>query len=144
TGLHGANRLASTSLLEGLSWGASCGQYLGLLAKRSRGLPAQVRNAIPDWHDEGDEHADDPALVAQDWANIRNTMWNYVGISRTQARLRRAFEDMRVLVRHIHDFYKRTHISLRLIQLFHGSQTAYAITQAAMRNTQSIGCHHRS
>ena len=54
-----------------------------------------------------------------------------------------AFEDMRVLVRHIHDFYKRTHISARLIQLFHGSQTAYAITQAAMRNPRSLGCHHR-
>ncbi len=144
TGLHGANRLASTSLLEGLAWGASCGEYLGMLSQRSRSLSGKVRSAIPDWHDEGDEHADDPALVAQDWANIRNTMWNYVGISRTQARLRRAFEDMRVLVRHIHDFYKRTHISQSLIQLFHGSQTAYAITQAAMRNPQSIGCHHRT
>ena len=70
-------------------------------------------------------------------------MWNYVGISRTEARLRRAFEDMRDQVRHIHDFYKRTHISRRLVDLFHGSQTAYAITQAAMRNRTSLGCHHR-
>ena len=92
---------------------------------------------------EGDERHDDPALVAQDWANIRNTMWNYVGISRTDARLRRAFEDMRDLVRHIHDFYKRTRISRRLVDLFHGSQTAYVITQAAMRNPVSLGCHHR-
>ncbi|MBO4369154.1 MAG: FAD-dependent oxidoreductase [Desulfovibrio sp.] len=143
TGLHGANRLASTSLLEGLSFAASCGTYLHQAKKHIKGLPARLRSAIPNWHHEGDEHADDPALVAQDWANIRNTMWNYVGISRTQARLRRAFEDMRVLVRHIHDFYKRTHISKRLVQLFHGSQTAYAITQAAMRNPMSIGCHHR-
>lgn len=144
TGLHGANRLASTSLLEGLSFGASCGEYLAQQSKTCEELPKQLRDCIPDWQHEGDEHADDPALVAQDWANIRNTMWNYVGITRTQARLRRAFEDMRVLVRHIHDFYKRTHISQRLIHLFHGSQTAYAITQAAMRNTQSIGCHHRT
>ncbi len=98
---------------------------------------------MPDWCHHGDEHADDPALVAQDWANIRNTMWNYVGISRSSARLNRAFADMRTLVRHIYDFYKKTHISRRLVDLFHGSQTAYAITQAAMRNTQSIGCHHR-
>ena len=107
------------------------------------GGPAGLAAAIPDWQHEGDERHDDPALVAQDWANIRNTMWNYVGISRTDARLRRAFEDMRDLVRHIHDFYKRTRISRRLVDLFHGSQTAYVITQAAMRNPVSIGCHHR-
>ena len=58
-------------------------------------------------------------------------------------RLRRAFEDMRDLVRHIHDFYKRTRISRRLVDLFHGSQTSYIITQAALRNKVSIGCHHR-
>ncbi|MBQ7618277.1 MAG: FAD-binding protein [Desulfovibrio sp.] len=142
TGLHGANRLASTSLLEGLAFGANLGEYLAKNAPNMRGLPASLRAAIPDWREKGDEHADDPALVAQDWANIRNTMWNYVGISRTQARLRRAFEDLRVLIRHIHDFYQRTHISKRLISLFHGSLTAYAITQAAMRNQKSLGCHH--
>ena len=143
TGLHGANRLASTSLLEGLTFGASCGDTLVSLSSTNHELPKDLRDSIPDWKHEGDEHADDPALVAQDWANIRNTMWNYVGITRTKARLRRAFEDMRILVRHIQDFYKRTHISPRLVQLFHGSQAAYAITQAAMRNTTSLGCHHR-
>ena len=106
-------------------------------------IPRALAAAIPDWRHEGNEHHDDPALVAQDWANIRNTMWNYVGISRSKARLRRAFEDMRDLVRHIHDFYKGTRISKPLVDLFHGSQTAYVITQAAMRNKNSIGCHHR-
>ncbi len=120
----------------------SCGKDLARRAS-SKTLPAGLAAAIPDWRHEGDERHDDPALVAQDWANIRNTMWNYVGISRTEARLRRAFEDMRDLVRHIHDFYKRTRISRRLVDLFHGSQTAYVITQAAMRNPVSIGCHQR-
>ena len=50
---------------------------------------------------------------------------------------------MRDLVRHIHDFYKGTRISKPLVDLFHGSQTAYVITQAAMRNKNSIGCHNR-
>ena len=143
TGLHGANRLASTSLLEALVWGVSCGKDLARRALTERGLPHSLAAAIPDWRNEGDERLDDPALVAQDWANIRNTMWNYVGIARTEARLRRAFEDMRDLVRHIHDFYKRTRISRRLVDLFHGSHTAYIITQAALRNRTSIGCHHR-
>lgn len=143
TGLHGANRLASTSLLEALVWGVSCGRDLARRVAAESSLPKTLAAAIPDWQHEGDERHDDPALVAQDWANIRNTMWNYVGISRTQARLRRAFEDMRDLVRHIHDFYKRTRISRQLVDLFHGSQTAYVITQAAMRNHASLGCHHR-
>lgn len=143
TGLHGANRLASTSLLEALVWGVSCGKDLALRLNAENGLPQPLIASIPDWLHEGDERRDDPALVAQDWTTIRNTMWNYVGISRTEARLRRAFEDMRDLVRHIHDFYKHTRISRRLVDLFHGSQTAYVITQAAMRNHTSIGCHHR-
>jgi L-aspartate oxidase len=143
TGLHGANRLASSSLLEALVWGVSCGQDLSKRVSSGDSLPKQLVSSIPDWRHGGDERRDDPALVAQDWTNIRNTMWNYVGIARTNARLRRAFEDMRDLVRHIHDFYKYTRISRPLVDLFHGSQTAYVITQAAMRNTASIGCHHR-
>lgn len=142
TGLHGANRLASTSLLEALVWGVNCGRDVARRVS-GPGIPKQLARAVPDWMHEGDEHHDDPALVAQDWANIRNTMWNYVGISRSRARLRRAFENMRDLVRHIHDFYKHTRISRRLVDLFHGSQAAYVITQAAMRNKQSIGCHYR-
>ncbi|MBO4301621.1 MAG: L-aspartate oxidase [Desulfovibrio sp.] len=143
TGLHGANRLASTSLLEALVWGMDCGTDLVHRIRKERGLSRQLADAIPDWQHEGNERLDDPALVAQDWATIRNTMWNYVGIARTEARLRRAFEDMRDLVRHIHDFYKRTRITRRLVELFHGAQTAYSITQAALRNRTGIGCHHR-
>lgn len=142
TGLHGANRLASTSLLEGLVWGVNSARDIAKRMAREKGLSSSLMKAVPDWQDEGDDKRDDPALIAQDWANIRTTMWNYAGISRTQARLRRAFEDMRVLVRNIHEFYKHTHISKRLVNLFHGSQTAYVIIQAAMRNPESMGCHH--
>ena len=143
TGLHGANRLASTSLLEALVWGMSCGQDIVQRLHTEAELPHDLLDAIPDWRHEGNEKLDDPALVAQDWATIRHTMWNYVGIARTEARLRRAFEDMRDLVRHIHDFYKRTRITRRLVELFHGAQTAYSITQAALRNRKGIGCHYR-
>ncbi len=143
TGLHGANRLASTSLLEGLVWGASCGSDIAARLQEPSSIPKTLYDAIEDWEHLGDEHNDDTALLAQDWVNIRHTMWNYVGITRSTARLRRAFEDMRNLVRHIHDFYKRTRISPRLVDLFHGSQTAYLITQAALRNRESLGCHHR-
>lgn len=144
TGLHGANRLASTSLLEALVWGVSCGHDIADAIKNGRdAIPESVLDFIPDWHHNDTEENDDPALISQDWSSIRNTMWNYVGITRNRVRLRRAFEELRTLVRRIHDFYKLTPLSRRLLDLFHGAQTAYVITQAAMRNKRSIGCHHR-
>ncbi len=143
TGLHGANRLASTSLLEALSWGYWAGKDIAARSRGERTISADLADAIPDWESLGRDKNDDPALIAQDWSTIRHTMWNYVGITRSTARLRRAFQDLRELSRHIHDFYKHTHISPALIQLFHGVQTAYIITQAAMRNRKSIGCHYR-
>lgn len=143
TGVHGANRLASASLLEALTWGWSAGRDIARRCATEPPLPSRLRAVIPDWEPQGDEKNDDPALVTQDWAAIRHTMWNYVGISRSTARLRRAFEDLRDLSRHIHDFYKRTRVSARLMDLFHGVHTAYVITQAALRNKRSLGCHHR-
>ncbi len=141
TGLHGANRLASTSLLEALVWGHSSADDIG--KRISRKLSKRLRDAMPDWDPVGEEHNDDPALIAQDWARIRHTMWNYVGITRTTSRLNRAVEDMSQLSRNVHDFYKRTPLSKRLIDLFHGCQAAYVITLAAKRNKESVGCHYR-
>ena len=106
-------------------------------------LSKRLLAGIPDWEPAGSEHNDDPALIAQDWASIRHSMWNYVGISRTTSRLYRAFEDLRDLSRHIHDFYKSTSLSKRLVDLFHGCQAAYVITQSALRNKKSLGCHNR-
>ncbi len=143
TGLHGANRLASTSLLEALLWGKSTAEHINSRIRAGIGPFTRLHADIEDWHSLGDEHNDDPALIAQDWATIRNTMWNYVGITRTTPRLARAFEDLRDLSRHIHDFYKSTPLSRPIIELFHGCQTAYLITQSALRNKKNIGCHHR-
>ena len=143
TGVHGANRLASTSLLEGLLWGLCAGRDI---AKRSGGRQVMARrlaDSIPDWVNPGNVHNEDPALIAQDWATIRSTMWNYVGISRTEPRLRRAFEDMRNLSRRLHDFYRETPVSTQLIDLLHGCRAAYICTLAAHRNKSSLGCHHR-
>lgn len=143
TGVHGANRLASTSLLEALLWGRAAAEDIARRSGAQRGLGKRLRDSIPDWQSSGDERNDDPALIAQDWATIRHTMWNYVGITRTRSRLQRAFEDLRDLSRHLHDFYKRTPLSKPLVDLFHGCQTAYMVTMAALRNKQSLGCHYR-
>lgn len=144
TGVHGANRLASTSLLEGLLWGYSSGEDIARRLSRSAKLGRKLNDAIPDWIPGGDEHNEDPALIAQDWANIRNTMWNYVGVSRTKDRLTRAFTDMRKLTKDLQDFYRQTALSKPIINLFHGSQAAYIITLAALRNKETKGCHFRA
>jgi L-aspartate oxidase len=143
TGVHGANRLASTSLLEGLLWGWAVGRDICKENRRRFKLSQRLLSTIPDWISPGQDKNEDPALIAQDWATIRNTMWNYVGISRTTPRLKRAFEDLRVLNKRLHDFYRETPISRPLVDLFHGCQTAYLVTQAALRNSTSLGCHHR-
>lgn len=143
TGVHGANRLASTSLLECLIWGCAVGRDIAAQAGRHRHVPQKMQQAIPDWVSPGENCNEDPALIAQDWATIRNTMWNYVGIARTSSRLRRAFEDLRALNTRLHDFYRETPISKPLVDLFQGCQTADIITSAALRNTKSFGCHYR-
>ncbi|MDR2124655.1 MAG: FAD-binding protein [Desulfovibrio sp.] len=143
TGVHGANRLASTSLLEALLWGRSAGDDIAARVEAGLDRNDPLYDDIEDWKMQGDERNDDPALIAQDWATIRNTMWNYVGITRTGPRLARAFDELRDLSRHIHEFYKSTPLSRDVLDLFHGCETAYLITQAALRNTKDIGCHHR-
>ena len=143
TGVHGANRLASTSLLEALLWGVNAARDITRRNTRKHALGKRLMGSIPDWKSPGTEHNDDPALIAQDWATIRHTMWNYVGISRSTSRLKRAFKDLRDLSSRIHDFYKNTPISKPVVDLFHGCQTAYLITQSALRNPESLGCHFR-
>jgi L-aspartate oxidase len=70
-------------------------------------------------------------------------MWNYVGVSRSSNRLNRAFVDLRKLTKNLQDFYRETALSKSIIDLFHGSQTAYIITVAALRNKETKGCHFR-
>ena len=138
TGVHGANRLASTSLLEGLLWGWRAGKAAAREASRTgdRPLP-QVRPWLP-------EHEPvDPALIAQDWMVIRHTMWNYVGLLRSENRLDRAARILGELQAEIEDFYRRGEMSDDLVGLRNGVQTALAIRRAAADNRVSRGCHYR-
>lgn len=143
TGVHGGNRLASTSLLEGLYWGYSAGEDIGSKVSKKSRINRKLLDAIPDWESPGNNANEDPALIAQDWTFIRSIMWNYVGITRSTARLNRAIDDLLNLNRNLKSFYKRTPISRPIIDLFHGSQSALTVTIAALRNKKSIGCHYR-
>jgi L-aspartate oxidase len=138
TGVHGANRLASTSLLEGLLWGWRAGKAAAREAARKNGRPlAQARPWEP-------EHEPvDPALIAQDWMVIRHTMWNYVGLVRSERRLDRAGRILGELREEIENFYRRGTMSDALLGLRNGVQTALAIHRAAADNPVSKGCHYR-
>jgi L-aspartate oxidase len=139
TGLHGANRLASTSLLECLVWGTRAG------TDAARTIASGGDYYFPEiapWHYETEPV--DPALVAQDWLTIRQTMWNYVGLVRNRRRLDRAHEIIRELQLEIGRFYARAELTDALISLRNGVQTALAVLLAAIESRESRGCHYRT
>jgi L-aspartate oxidase len=137
TGLHGANRLASTSLLEGLVFGHRAAEAI---VKKLATAEYPAFPPVDPWRDETEPA--DPALILQDWNTIRYTMWNYVGLTRTQKRLRRAFQSLRELQEEIESFYGRTRLDDNLIGLRNGVQAALAVLYAAMQNHVSRGCHY--
>src|SRR5512136_2223396 len=139
TGLHGANRLASTSLLEGLVWGQRAAQHI---VQQHRDQPALDPDLIPAWQYIGDEEPD-PALIGQDMSVIKNMMWNYVGLVRTTDRLNRALRELRHLETEIERFYRSSRLTDGLIGLRNAVRTAVIVTMAAWENTQSMGCHYR-
>ena len=138
TGVHGANRLASTSLLEGLLWGWRAGKAAAAEVLRPRG---ETLPAVRPWQPENERV--DPALIAQDWMVIRHTMWNYVGLLRSEKRLDRAGRILAELQVEIEDFYRRGTMSDALLGLRNGVQTALAIQRAASENRVSKGSHYR-
>lgn len=141
TGLHGANRLASTSLLEGLVWGCYAAEDIAAKLHGGETIGFKMLKSIRDWIPTGNVENEDPALIAQDWVSIKSTMWNYVGIVRTRQRLKIAIEDLRHMYLRIEDFYRETPVSKDIISLFHGTQSAILVADAALRNHNSIGCH---
>lgn len=139
TGVHGANRLASTSLLEGLVWGDRAARHI---AARPH-TPVIKPEEIPHWEEEGLHEEADPALIWRDIRTIQHTMWHYVGLARSATRLARAMRDLHHLKEEIEDFYRTTRLNDALIGLRHSVQAALIIAQAAQHNRKSRGCHYR-
>ena len=138
TGVHGANRLASTSLLEGLLWGWRAGRAAAAAVRQN---PNEKLPSVRPWVPEHEPV--DPALIAQDWMVVRHTMWNYVGLLRSEKRLDRAGRILSELQVEIEDFYRRGTMSDALLGLRNGVQTALAIHRAASENRISRGTHYR-
>jgi L-aspartate oxidase len=141
TGVHGANRLGSASLLEGLVWGWRAAQDIA--RDIGRGEPPHViPKNIPPWYDTG-RYTADPALIAQDMSTIKHIMWNYVGLVRSSHRLARALDELRHLRSEIDRFYNTAKLSNSLIGLRNSVQAALIVAMAAWENKTSRGCHYR-
>ncbi len=143
TGLHGANRLASSSLLEGLVWGDRAGRDINRLL--DNGEPAVIpgRDDVPAWDESGLVAEADSALIQGDMQTIQNIMWHYVGLARNTERLARAIRELRHLWNEIETFYRVTKLSDGLIGLRNSVEVALIVAHAALHNRQSRGCHYR-
>ena len=140
TGVHGANRLASTSLLEGLVWGTRAARDIAAHVEDSWACkPSEIHQ----WYYPKREEEIDPPLINQDWRTIRSTMWNYAGIIRTRKRLERAKSDLEYLRHRIERFYQEASMDPKIVGLRHGIQVALMITHAALANPVSRGAHFR-
>lgn len=139
TGVHGANRLASTSLLEGLLWGDLAGRHIAAEVPASGVLVQE----IPPWEEVRGSALADPVLLYRDRRTIQNIMWLYVGLARNTRRLGRAMRDLNDLWEEIDRFYRATRLSDELIGLRNLAQTAWVVTRAAWHNRQSRGAHFR-
>lgn len=140
TGVHGANRLASVSLLEGLVWGVKAAEDILETIDGER-MP-YVITETPAWKYPHPQEKLDPALVWQDLVTVRYTMWNYSGIIRTTKRLERARSDLDYLRHRIIKFYRKTEITNSIIDLRDCVQTALLVVDAALRNKTSRGAHY--
>ncbi|HTL99257.1 MAG TPA: L-aspartate oxidase [Holophagaceae bacterium] len=141
TGLHGANRLASTSLLEGLLWGTRAAE--AAVADIAEGAAAPDPADFHPWQGARDPEDTDPLLVEQDWNQVRSTLWNYAGIVRSKDRLERAYNDFGYLGHRIEAFYREARLSRTLLELRAGMLCAKLIIKAALQNPESRGCHYR-
>jgi L-aspartate oxidase len=134
TGVHGANRLASSSLLECLVWGINAGLDVSKDNEENNYFPE-----IWSWKQEYEKI--DPALIAQDWLTIKNTMWNYVGLIRTRDRLIRARTILRHLQSEIEEFYQKAKMTREILELRNGVQTALTVVSATLESRESRGAH---
>jgi L-aspartate oxidase len=135
TGLHGANRLASNSLLECVVVGRTCAEEIGEQA--NVGQPA-----LPAWDESQVEDADEQVVIAHNWDELRLLMWNYVGIVRTTKRLQRALHRIKLLRSEIDDYYANFRVNRDLLELRNLVDCAELIVRSALMRHESRGLHY--
>ena len=138
TGLHGANRMASNSLLECFVYASSAARHM------TENLRIQGDPAVPPWDDSRVRVSDEAVVIQHNWQSLRRLMWDYVGIVRTNRRLKRAANRLRVLSDEIDDYYSSFTITPPLLELRNLTQVAELMVTCAKQRKESRGLHYNS
>jgi L-aspartate oxidase len=137
TGLHGANRLASNSLLEAVVFA-----HRAAIAAIENNRQSSFNEEIPDWNAEGTDYPEEMILITQSKKEVQQIMSNYVGIVRSELRLKKAFDRLEILYNENEALYEKTTISPRLCELRNLICIGYLIIKHAMRRKESVGLHY--
>lgn len=139
TGLHGANRLASNSLIEAIV-------YADRAAKSAIGEVSaiEIQENIPDWNFEGTTHPEEMVLITQNAREMQQIMSNYVGIVRSDIRLKRAHDRLEIIYRETEELYKKSTLSKKLCELRNMINVSYLIIKMAQDRKESRGLHYNT
>ncbi len=137
TGLHGANRMASNSLLECFVYGMSAAKDIEAKFDAHFQLPA-----VPVWDDSQVSNPDENVVILQNWDELRSTMWNYVGIVRSTKRLQRALHRIEMLKKEVAEYYQDFKVSKNLIELRNLLLVSEMIVRCAIERKESRGLHY--
>lgn len=137
TGLHGGNRLASNSLLEALVYSHRAANDVIESVKN-----VQWQENVPEWDAEGTVQPNELVLITSNLRELQNVMSNYVGIVRSDQRLKRAMDRLRIIYGETEGLYERTIVSPRLCELRNLISVAYLIVKFAQARKESVGLHY--
>ena len=137
TGLHGANRLASNSLLEAIVFA-----HRAAKDSISNAKDINIKQNVPQWDAEGTEHAEEMILITQSQREVQQIMSNYVGIVRSELRLKRAFDRLEILYKENETLYEKTTVTQKLCELRNLICIGYLIIQQAIKRKDSVGLHY--
>ena len=142
TGLHGANRMASNSLLECLVFAKSAAESIINQHKKSNSSTNSCDFSIPPWDASQVSDSDEDVVISHNWQELRHLMWNYVGIVRTTKRLERAQRRIQLLKHEVKEYYSNFNITSDLLELRNLITVAELIIECAMKRKESRGLHY--